>query len=399
MRAVFKEYYRPAENEFEELWDNCVFVPDANVLLSLYRYSSNTTKEFMEMFKILSEKKRIWIPHQVGFEYHKNRLGVINEQVEAYDTLIKEINSSKDQLKGRIGRFNKHPFIKMGKINRKIDGVCSGIITELEKNKSKHPDLTKDDVILSNITEIFNGQIGKAYGPDEVTNLYAEGNKRYAKKIPPGYNDIDKTEEEKFGDFIVWLQIIDKAKEINKPIILITDDVKDDWWLIFKGQTIGPRPELVKEISENAKVNFYMYQSDRFLEYAKKHLKQDITQQTINEIRDYKRVEKSIEDTSRMFIDHRLRVKLFNINSEMENIEQQIAILNDDLNSINRIIHKPEISDNFESEEEQKIWLSQRRRIIRDREVLKQQLIELNNSKLLLEKRKANLVIDENNID
>ena len=42
----------------------------------------------------------------------------------------------------------------------------------------------------------------------------------------------------KYGDLILWYQIIDKAKESKKPIILISGDVKEDWWLEKNGKRI-----------------------------------------------------------------------------------------------------------------------------------------------------------------
>ena len=44
MRKTFPGYYRPTEAEFRRLWDKCIFVLDANVLLNLYRYSEETRK-------------------------------------------------------------------------------------------------------------------------------------------------------------------------------------------------------------------------------------------------------------------------------------------------------------------------------------------------------------------
>jgi hypothetical protein len=36
MRSVFVGHFRPTQDEFAQLWDECIFVIDANVLLNLY---------------------------------------------------------------------------------------------------------------------------------------------------------------------------------------------------------------------------------------------------------------------------------------------------------------------------------------------------------------------------
>jgi len=45
MRDVFPGHFRPTPDQFESIWSKCVFAVDANVLLNLYRYSSDTRKE------------------------------------------------------------------------------------------------------------------------------------------------------------------------------------------------------------------------------------------------------------------------------------------------------------------------------------------------------------------
>ena len=80
MKELFPGYYQPTEKEFSKLWNECIFALDANVLLNLYRYSENSTKDFLNILTFLSTAKRLWIPHQAALEYHQRRVGVIGEQ-------------------------------------------------------------------------------------------------------------------------------------------------------------------------------------------------------------------------------------------------------------------------------------------------------------------------------
>ncbi|MGD0990767.1 MAG: PIN-like domain-containing protein, partial [Candidatus Sulfotelmatobacter sp.] len=81
MRKTFPGYYRPSEPEFRRLWDRCIFVLDANVLLNLYRYSDVTRKKLLDI--LLKIQSRLWV-HQAALEYQRNRLEVISAQREAY---------------------------------------------------------------------------------------------------------------------------------------------------------------------------------------------------------------------------------------------------------------------------------------------------------------------------
>lgn len=87
MKETIWEYLIPSIPEKEKLWENCFFVFDTNVLLNLYRYTSNTRDTLINAFEDL--KERIWLPHQVAYEYAKNRFEVIFEMVQKYEDLEK----------------------------------------------------------------------------------------------------------------------------------------------------------------------------------------------------------------------------------------------------------------------------------------------------------------------
>jgi len=99
----------------------------------------------------------------------------------------------------------------------------------------------------------------------------------------------------RFGDVILWFQILDHAQAVKKPIILISDDAKEDWWLIHHGRTIGPRPELVAEMRRKANMDFYMYSSDRFLERAADFLQLQRQQDAIEEARELRQEDIAIQ--------------------------------------------------------------------------------------------------------
>jgi hypothetical protein len=81
MRDLFPGYYQPTEQEFDELWKECIFSFDTNVLLNIYRYSPQTRERLFDILEKLQE--RIWVTHQVGYEFHKNRLTTISQQSSA----------------------------------------------------------------------------------------------------------------------------------------------------------------------------------------------------------------------------------------------------------------------------------------------------------------------------
>ena len=290
MRHKLTEFYRYNVKEYEKIWRECIFVFDTNVLLGLYRYSHDTSEELLNIIKKLQD--RIWIPYQIALEYQSNRLGVISEQEKAYEKVSKILEEGCKKVIKNLEQFPRHPFIDIKYIKyikNKVQKYTKKIQKELTFKKGKHPNWAEKDAIRSSLDKLFDNKVGDIYSEKDLNNFYKQGEQRYKEKIPPGYSDNKKVNKnKKFSDLIIWLDIIGKAKIEKKPIILITSDMKEDWWEKINEKTIGPRYELIREIKRKAKVSFYMYQADRFMEYAKKYLKYDVKKEAISEVKKFR---------------------------------------------------------------------------------------------------------------
>ena len=290
MKDLFPGYFKESKEQIKEVWESCVFIFDTNILLNLYRYSDATRKEFLKILE--DNKERVWLVHRVAEEYLQNRLTAIDKQETSYDTMISSVNSLRKDLENS----SQHPFVSselMLEVQKTFDKLCN----ELEINKKVHTKRITDDEILNKLSEVFAQRVGSPYSEDKLEEIIEKGHSRYESKVPPGYKDSKKSNSEgslyercrPYGDLIVWFQIIDKAINDKKPVILITNDKKEDWWQIFKGKIIGPRPELIKEFKEKVGCDFYMYQPDRFLELARENLDEQVSEELVEEIREVRR--------------------------------------------------------------------------------------------------------------
>jgi hypothetical protein len=284
-------YCRPTDDEFAELWQNCLFVLDANVLLNLYRWPPETSQEWIGILKQISD--RLWVPHQVDWEYQRHRPGVIKEQTKIYDQIRGELQRVQTDLKNKLNAMlgsKRRRLVDQDRLLEAIDSAFAEAEKELDRGKQKHPDLSNDDYIGDAIASLLEGKVGSPYKFERLGEVFLEGPKRYEHKIPPGYKDAEEEQGfEAYGDLILWYQIMDKAKETKTPIIFVTDDRKEDWWWVSERKTIGPRPELLKEIRDYAGVSFYMYRPAQFMEYAQKCLGLQVKQETIDEVREIER--------------------------------------------------------------------------------------------------------------
>lgn len=306
MRNTIWEYLVPSIKEKEELWGKSIFVFDTNVLLNLYRYTSNTRETLMAAFEDL--KERIWLPHQVAYEFAKNRFDVIFEMVNKYEILEKKNNNLISEYIKELRLKNSDPSIMQLK-----DSLDSWI----REQKSKNLIVTRvsEDKILDKILSIFDEKVGRPFTEEEKTAIYEEGEERYKKQIPPGFCDASKAQDgnpnNAYGDLMVWKQILEYSRDNKRDIIYVTHDQKEDWWEQSKGKTIGPRVELRKEFANITKQNFYMYSMESFLEQYSKHKGQTADQSVIEEVIDIEKgfIEKQRIQNDDKYSDEALRIE------------------------------------------------------------------------------------------
>ena len=287
LRKIYFSQFRPSDKEIEGIWKSATLVFDANTILNLYRYSDKTRSEFIEVLKEL--KDRLWIPEQVAQEFFANRLSEISVQVKAYDTTKATINSLHNELTKSRG----HPHISQSAMDS-LSNALKLVEEELANNQKIHLDRVNGDDILENLASLFEGKIGDKYENAALDALIAAGEERMKARIPPGYMDYPKHKDpnteykrrSNYGDLIVWMQTIDFCKSKKKPVILVTDDSKEDWWLIAHGRTIGVRPELREEFYKETGQQVILYSSEQFLRYAKDHLRSNVSNATIDEVKE-----------------------------------------------------------------------------------------------------------------
>jgi hypothetical protein len=173
--------------------------------------------------------------------------------------------------------------------------ACNSIEKNLKMIKETHLDLLQNDILRDTLDALLEDKLGLHYSQKRLNEVYEIGKVRYEQEIPPGYGDKNKEGIKKYGDLVLWFQIIDKAKESSKPIILITDERKEDWYTKIRGNIIGPRPELINEMLSKAEVSFYLYQTEPFMESAKKFLKIEVKQKAIDEVREIRELDEELE--------------------------------------------------------------------------------------------------------
>ncbi|WP_311880968.1 MULTISPECIES: PIN-like domain-containing protein [unclassified Pseudomonas] len=311
------------EKDFEKIWKEGIFVFDSNVLLDLYRLPESASKDLLKVLKNKDFTDRIWIGFQVMVEFLNNRHEAISDQKNKFEEVRKHLAHSMSQyhetfstltnslkglkLKQRHSLIDPDKYINEQKINSGVEFI-EEFIEHLNSLEKKQSDVNDKDTIKSIVLSLFEGKIGQGFTKSELEKHYEAGEKRYVNSIPPGYKDKAKTgsylvdEREfirKFGDLILWHEITRKAKaESLKYIVLVTGDVKEDWWYEKRGKKLGPRKELLNEIYHAAPELefFHMYDTSNFLLRARDAFSINVQESSIKEAKNL--IENSRTDSS-----------------------------------------------------------------------------------------------------
>ena len=267
MRALFPGYLNREPEEFAAIWDQCIFSFDANFLLDFYRSTPELQKTLFGILKIVTD--RSWLTHQAALEYYRNREMVIRESLDSYDKVSALVRDAAKNIENGLKQYQKHTAIEVGRISEIVSKATTDVEALLKELRSKHPNYTKKDVIEEKLAKLFDGKVGAPYSQDLLQTVFQKAAQRYVDRIPPGYKDEQQKEgHRRFGDVVLWFQLLDIAKERKRPVIFVTADSKEDWWT-KEGR---PRPELIHEMFLDAQVMFHMYKPAQFVTYAGKFL-------------------------------------------------------------------------------------------------------------------------------
>ena len=283
MKTLFPGYYRPNQHELEALWNECLFVLDTNVLLDLYRYSPKSASEILDVLEKV--KDRLWIPYQVAKEYHNNLYQTIKRQADTYKDAIKKI----DDLKQLISIKRSHPFLPECDLGT-FSEFCDEFIQKLEKQHNEVHSLLLTNQYKDRLADLLSDRINAAPTEAKLKELREKGKQRYEKKIPPGYMDADKSDDGLYGDFILWSEIKEYAKQTAKNIIFVTNDQKEDWFLAVGSLTICARPELIAEFQQDTLQKIHICNLERFMDNLKNYIKVSITQTVVDEIQEQQQI-------------------------------------------------------------------------------------------------------------
>ena len=225
---------------------------DASVLLDLYRFRAQTSRDLIETFRSLGD--RLVVPHQVLREFWRRRQRVQDSPTGATRAATDALDKSGRSIGDALTTWARAVGVdddEVSDLSGRVDDFLGELKGELENVMRDASAEGGEDPILEQLEEILAGRVTSALAREEWDECVAEANRRIEAEEPPGYMDAEKQDsdlpEGGAGDYLVWYEATRYAKEQDRDLIIVTRDQKPDWWWRRKTDFIGPRPELTLE--------------------------------------------------------------------------------------------------------------------------------------------------------
>jgi hypothetical protein len=307
----FDTYKTVTSADYSALFKTGLITLDANTLLDLYRYHVETRQALLDTLAQL--EGRLWVPHQAMFEFFENRVSVIESRADEAEQVIEDLQKKEIDLESAVRQWANRTGLSRDKSGAMIDTIRVAVNTvaaqirdDLSDDSISQAEDTAKDPVLASLNSILQKSVGGPLPDAELLNALKEAKQRIIDKRPPGWRDANKRRNPE-GDYLIWYETLREARCRKADVLLVTGDIKDDWWRREHGEARGPLPELAHEMHETAGVRLFMLRPESLLIHARDILKirvsndavEDARRVTSGTVQRYARIE---EGTGRRYV-------------------------------------------------------------------------------------------------
>ncbi len=296
----FEAYRTPTDQDFRSVFTAGLVVPDANVLINLYRYSSEARDSLLSVLANLGD--RLWVPHQVKVEFWSVRDGVLRDPrgTLALSAELDKLRGRTDQLLIEWAKARSLSPQESAELRADIDAGFEGAmerVAEFDADGIHYLEDSTSDPVVTALGDILAGRVAPAPPPNVLKARIADAHQRVVAEIPPGYKDKGKPGDAPAGDYLVWCELLDEAKARDCDALFVTSDVKEDWWRRVRESPRGPRPELVAEMRAITGRMLFMVQPDGLLDRARTLLNVVVSASSLENVERVGRIDAGLVDS------------------------------------------------------------------------------------------------------
>jgi predicted nucleic acid-binding protein len=252
----FVGFRRSSDDEIDTALGEAVVAIDANVLLNLYRFRAQTSRDLLKVLASLSD--RLIVPHQALREFWRHRQRSAASPRAATATAEEALAKATHSLTQSLETWAKQVGIDAEELAAFTDRIADFASTMKQDLAATYEDAgsqkSSEDPILDELEKLLAGRVTDALDQETWNTCLVEAERRIQEELPPGYRDAAKEDSDPpeggAGDYLVWYQATRHAASAGSDLVIVTADEKEDWWWRQRAVFVGPRPELTLEFHE-----------------------------------------------------------------------------------------------------------------------------------------------------
>lgn len=288
LKELFPEFYQSKLNikDLSSESEN-LLVLDTNYLLDIIQLPTTVSKKYIEALEKV--KENIYIPYLVALEFNFKKSSLKKGKIKKIRKYKNEIEQSVVNIKKKIDEIDLVDKEEKEIFTNEPLKITEDYLAELKKiidNKVSSMITEEENELYERLISIIENKVGNKYSQEWIDKIEKEGEVRYEQNIPPGFNDSSKEDEidslrmygdikycRKYGDLIIWKDIIEYSKEytkMGKKVVFITNDgkAKQKRDLLYKVDdlTVGPDIHLMNELYMEANKELHILNNLRFVQ-------------------------------------------------------------------------------------------------------------------------------------
>lgn len=288
---------------------DAMIVLDTNVLLDLYDYTPKAREQVLAALEKASS--RLWLPYQVGLEFVRGRHRVVGRRTKALgeaaslinDKLIdarRSILAARTLVQQMLQKYGQDDesfqeldaLINQHTVDEMLKEWRDCLLEHARRLKDDQDialdAVTTNDIIAPAVAALYSDRIGHPPAPELLRSRVQDASAyRFPNQIPPGFADFGKhTPMEAAGDFLLWEELVDQARESRASrVLFVSGDAKSDWYEPAE-QGRGPRPSpmLLDELRLRAGAELRLENPRQFYDGIRLFLDAEIEDATSAEI-------------------------------------------------------------------------------------------------------------------
>lgn len=271
----FEGHRVAGDNEVTEILKTALISIDANVLLGLYRYPDDFGTSLLSALESMAD--RVFVSRQAITEFWRNRTSALADRARARAEVEKRLAGAERSVLDAVENWAKQTTLDESDLEqaqvlvRRQFEVLNRVVSDNHRDDVENYPSSGLDPIVESLAHLLDGRVGEPLPVEEHEEAVAEGQRRHKVGLPPGYREKlaekEHLPEGVSGDYLIWRQSVLEAKRRGTDLLLVTSDVKDDWYWRSRETVIGPRPELAKEFWDETQMRLVLLTPVEYLRY------------------------------------------------------------------------------------------------------------------------------------